>query len=150
MDGRDKSETLARDRKLALHRYISGDPSVRVEGTPLPYLTRDLTTIMASANCLKTAILQAGRLSNSALGHGGIGRYLAAHLASRIACERRSKIAGLLGIAERTVRALLARPPTPRQESILQAASYLLSDPGRFNIVQPKTGKTPHPHIVGP
>jgi REP element-mobilizing transposase RayT len=110
------------------HRYISSDPSVATQGTPLPRRIR--APLVVPMPRLLEAVLAAAREPALVQRRGGRNvRKITAHLAKRIGLASPEALGTLIGVHPRTAKRLVATPLNPLEEATLQAANLNLSDP---------------------
>lgn len=127
----------------AFHAYVSGDPTVRVDGTPLPR-TIALSKMATTLESIEWAVEQATRSPSNCRLRNSDARRIMFLLADRIGPMRRQRLASWAGITERRARGILGAPPTPSEEAALASAILLLSARHRFERVEfPKTGNYP-------
>jgi hypothetical protein len=115
--------------KARFHRYVSSDPSVRIEGTPLPN-ARPLKELIVPVPALREAVLQASRAD---AGAASTRRPLIL-LADQLGLHNTSAIAEVTGLAPRTVRHLRGQPPSDQDRRVVTSAGLLLSAPGQFGL----------------
>jgi hypothetical protein len=116
-----------------VHAYVSADPAVRVEGTPLP-ARRPLGRLIADFPELGAATLQSLRAPAQDLRRRSVARRLWIHIASGLPMARPSAIARELGVGRTTVHWNLTHPLTPSERAAVAAAELLLSAPDRFGL----------------
>jgi REP element-mobilizing transposase RayT len=114
-------KTRDADFSEVFHRYVSSDPSVRVDGTALPRANPagSLVTFDSVVRSVQIATRSSARLSPETRG-------LAVHLADRVAKGDRQNLAERLGVHKRSVFKIAA---VPVNAAALEAAWLVLSDP---------------------
>ncbi len=132
----------------AFHAYVSGDPSVRVEGTRLP-ATLVSQNWIGSLEQVTQATLQVTHAAKSALKSRSPTRRRCILLADYLGNYSQDELANQLGVSDRAIRKALAQPPTSSERAFIQTASWLLSDFGRFQ-PRPKFQKAEfNPRSIG-
>jgi hypothetical protein len=121
-----------RDFAIRFHQYVSSDPDVRVDGTPLP-TRQPPSDLLASLAGVEWAVLQAMRASMDSRLRTTSERRLMLLAAERLAggCDR-ARQAEWLGVTSRTIQNIIRAPASPAEEAALKAAFWLLSDRPRF------------------
>jgi REP element-mobilizing transposase RayT len=115
------------------HRYVSSDPTVRMEGTELPQrLSVFHCTGVLSLEQLANAVLQSAHAPNGAYSSCGSERRVVLHLADQLGANPRKALAEFVGLQERAVRAILSQPLNSSEMQVLEAARWILSDVRRF------------------
>jgi hypothetical protein len=130
---------LGRPRKsfaAELHRYVSGDPSVRVEGTPLP--TPALPTVPARVGLaqVRAAALAATRSAPEELLRRSLARRLLIQLAAAYGWRRPQALSRICGVARQSVHRLL---DTLLERAVMEPAALCLGDE-----------RLMRPYLVGP
>lgn len=122
------------------HAYVSSDPTVRVDGTPLPRHA-SINQLATPLDSIVWAIEQATHSPSDCRLRNTEARRLMFHLADRIGSVPRDKLANWTDITARRVRAILADKTTPAEEEALRAATLLLSARPRFELSKlPQSG----------
>lgn len=132
VDCSGRSEALAellrearRDFLVRFHSYVSGDPSVSIQGTPFPKLLSPQAYSYKSLDEIWGASAAALRVSPLSVKKKGDLRILFIHLAFSHGWRRRTALlAEICGISTRAVRHIL-RGPVPEG---MEAAHLCLSD----------------------
>ncbi len=102
-----------------LHPYVSGDPAVRVEGTPLPASATMADLSEYSLGTILSASAAALRLPVTAIQGRGPLRSMFIHLAVRHGWYRPKRLAGVCGLSERAVYHI-AHQPEPSQIGVAE------------------------------
>jgi len=123
----------------ALHRYVSGHPSVRVEGTPPPRVAGPAPIATRPISDIAHAVLAAWRMPNGALRQRGPARTDFLRLAWEQGWRDAAMLANLVGVRPQAVRGAWSGPPTPAARSCLGDARLL----ARIEPPVPKRLKTP-------
>jgi hypothetical protein len=120
------------------HAYVSGDPTVSIAGTPLP-LPAHLELLAAPWPAIRNAVLQVLHASESDLDRNSTSRRTAVHLAHRLGASHDRHLAKWLGCSSRTIRRILETAPNKAELAGIEAATLVLSSPGRF-VPHPRNG----------
>ncbi|MBI5480915.1 MAG: hypothetical protein HY906_18800 [Deltaproteobacteria bacterium] len=109
----------------AHHAYVSADPAVRVDGTPLPRPTTPSAAAVVGLERLCAASLAATRSLAAALCHRTLARHVLVRLAHRYGWSRPHMLAEICRMSRRAVRAQRAGTLERR---VLEAAELCLGD----------------------
>jgi REP element-mobilizing transposase RayT len=107
------------------HRYISGDPSVSLKGTPLPKPLSADAPVFSHLRALTNAVLQATRTPIADLKRKTPARHLAAVLCAQFAPHCREELARQLDISVRSLARIERRPLA---QPLIDAATQILGD----------------------
>lgn len=113
----------ARDPE-GFHRYVSSDPSASVAGTALPWAAAELPDGARGLILAQACVSEILRLPLAALEGRGPGRSLVLRMLCGLTDQSTTRIAGLVGVASRTVRDV-----PRRRDPTLLAAVRLAGDP---------------------
>jgi hypothetical protein len=126
------AERLARALSVPLvgfrerwHAYVSGDPSVHVNGTPSPVPAQPCTVARIPLQTIVIAATTACRAPLEAIRSKGPARMLLVQLASEQGWRSSSQLADLCGCTPRTIRRLREQPGT----GLLEPGRLCLGDP---------------------
>lgn len=114
----------AKDFQIRFHSYVSGDPSVRVSGTPFPQATRPKDLPQESIHQVLLACASAVRLSPSSVRRPGPLRELFVHSAYRHGWGQPRVLAKICGIQPNSVHWILRKG----QPSGLKTVDLCLGD----------------------
>ncbi len=93
------------------HAYVSGDPSVAIQGTPCPRLIAPQRFAYKSIDEILAASAAAWRIQPSSVRNRGKLRATFIHLAHQQGWERRSRLLGeICAVSSRAVRFVLSQP----------------------------------------
>lgn len=130
-------EGRTQDFSTRFHAYVSGDPTVKVAGTPLPSQNAG-SPIVATLARIDEAVLRVTRSPDGRLkAHSSPLRRLGLLAAAELGHCRQTVLADWLGITPRTVRNLLADPVSAAEQDILKAVQWNLLNRDRLF---PKSG----------
>jgi REP element-mobilizing transposase RayT len=108
------------------HKYVSSDPSVKVEGTALPAEVRP--EIPPPLEVLARAVILATRSSLQARTKRSPARRRIVHLADKLGRAPRADLAQLLSVSERGVRWIASQARSRSDEAVLAAALRVIGD----------------------
>jgi hypothetical protein len=128
-----------KDFAKVFHAYVSGDPTVRVEGTPLPRPVPGNQLVTTLPN-IERAALEASRTSEAGRRKASPSRRLMLLAAREIGKTPYAHLAAWTGRSLRTVKNAVASAPTAHEQEALKAVKLLLSDRRRF---------VPSPRLAG-
>jgi hypothetical protein len=108
-----------------LHRYVSSDPSVRVEGTPPPTPAVPAAPPRVGLAQVRAAALAATRAAPAELGRRSLTRRLLIQLAAAYGWRRPQALSRLCGVARQTIHRLLDTRLAP---AVMDPAALCLGD----------------------
>jgi hypothetical protein len=111
------------------HAYISGDPSVRVEGTAVPTPACATRLSAQPLECLAAAACAATRTRTDALTRRTLTRRLFVRLALEQGWTRTSLVASLVSVSPEVVRRIRIAPPPGMAAAALCAGDPRLRSP---------------------
>jgi REP element-mobilizing transposase RayT len=126
-----------------LHAYVSGDPSVNVNSTPYPALKESVVTSLAE---LARAVRVASRALDLRRTQRPSARRVFIHLAYLLGDPSYCALAKYLGLNQRTIGRLAARPLSRAEALQIQSARLVVSD-SRIGTVpsEPATNEREYP-----